>query len=66
MAAQVSLQLFHMQLFIGLVTRLVPISVQLALVRQDVKERESSDDNRSRWDDSYNPRRSVAKVEAAK
>jgi hypothetical protein len=32
-------------------------SVQLALARQDVKERESSDDIRSRSDDSYSPRR---------
>ena len=38
-------------------TRLVPASVQLALARQDVKERESSDDIRSRSDDSYSPRR---------
>jgi hypothetical protein len=32
-------------------------SVQLALARQDVKERETSDDIRSRSDDSYSPRR---------
>jgi hypothetical protein len=33
-------------------------SVQLAaLARQDVKERESSDDDGSRSDDSYSPRR---------
>jgi hypothetical protein len=31
-------------------------SVQLAWARQDVKERESSDDGRSRSDDSYSPR----------
>jgi hypothetical protein len=31
--------------------------VQLAWARQDVKERESSDDIRSRSDDSYSPRR---------
>ena len=37
---------------------LVPISVQLAaLARQDAKEHESSDDIRSRSDDSYSPRR---------
>jgi hypothetical protein len=35
----------------------VPKSVQLALARQDVKERESRDDIRSRSDDSYSPRR---------
>jgi transposase len=35
----------------------VPKSVQLALARQDVKERESSDDSPSRSDDSYSPRR---------
>jgi hypothetical protein len=29
----------------------------LSLARQDVKERESSDDIRSRSDDSYSPRR---------
>jgi hypothetical protein len=34
-----------------------PESVQLALARQDVKERESRDDIRSRSDDSYSPRR---------
>src|ERR1700687_3300089 len=32
-------------------------SVQLAWARQDVKERESRDDIRSRSDDSYSPRR---------
>src|ERR1035441_2267541 len=37
--------------------RSVPISVQLALARQDVKERESSDGSRSWSDDSYSPRR---------
>jgi hypothetical protein len=37
--------------------RLILASVQLALARQDVKERESSDDGRSRSDDSYSPRR---------
>jgi hypothetical protein len=36
---------------------MVLISVQLALARQDVKERELSDDIRSRSDDSYSPRR---------
>jgi hypothetical protein len=36
---------------------LVLKSVQLALARQDVKEREASDDIRSRSDDSYSPRR---------
>jgi hypothetical protein len=36
---------------------LVLESVQLAWARQDVKERELSDDIRSRSDDSYSPRR---------
>ena len=35
----------------------VPKSVQLALARQDVKEREPSDDIGSWSDDSYSPRR---------
>jgi hypothetical protein len=37
--------------------KLVLVSVQLAMARQDAKERESSDDGRSWSDDSYNPRR---------
>jgi hypothetical protein len=36
---------------------LVPASVQLALARQDEKEREESDDVRRWSDDSYSPRR---------
>jgi hypothetical protein len=44
---------------------LVPISVQLAaLARQDAKEHESSDDIRSRSDDSYSPRRHWCRFEA--